>query len=353
MGGQIVRFTHHKSRILRFPGLVSTIACVVLSCCWLLANQDLSQEAVIHFRAAQQAATTGELDRAAEEYKTVLTLDPTFVEARVNLGLTYHALGKYELAVAELERALQAQPSLFPANLFIGIGYAKLGFTAKAVPRLERALRVQPSNMDARSALAGCLLSEEDYRAATEQFRTLFTLEPNKQEAWYSLGRSYLEMVMSLANRMTTQHGRSAWTKRLAGDLLAEGGVMSLNDAVASYRQALVLESSQPGLHAQLGRVYLRQAKIDEAEQQFRNELQIDPHDEEALIGMAEAEMAKGKATLALQNISGIWAVFPPFLGEQKEFPSIELFPELAAKLIADLDRQPDGPPRSCMFLSL
>jgi len=348
-----MKLGQHKGVTLLILALAFSIASSVVSHGQSLLGQDLSPQVTTHFRAAQQAANAGQLDRAVEEYKKVLAFAPTLVEARVNLGLTYHALGNYDLAVAELAKALQAQPDLFPANLFSGLEYAKLGFTTKAIPRLERALRVQPSSSEARRALAGCLLSEEDYKGATEQFRTLFRLEPNKQEAWYSLGRSYLEMVMSLVNRMTTRHGRSAWTKRLAGDLQGEGGVMSLNDAVASYRQALALESSQPGLHAQLGRVYLRQAKIDEAQQQFRNELQIDPHNEEALIGMAEAAMAKGEATAALQNISRIWAVSPPFLGEQKGFPSIELLPELAAKLITDLDRQPDGPPRSFLLSAL
>ena len=159
-----MKFAHHKHRTLRFPRLVSTIACVVLLSGWLRADQDPSQEVVIHFRAAQQAASAGELDRAVKEYKTVLTLDPTLAEAHVNLGLTYHALGKYELAVAELAKALQAQPNLFAANLFIGLGYGKLGFTAKAIPPLERAVRAQPSNMDARRALAADLLSEGGFK---------------------------------------------------------------------------------------------------------------------------------------------------------------------------------------------
>jgi len=353
MRSKILKFAYPEGRTLRFLGLVSTIACVVLSSCWLPAGQEPSQEVAIHFRAAQRAATAGELDRAVEEYKTVLALDPTIVEARVNLGLTYHALGKYDLAVAELGKALQIQPDLFSANLFLGLGYGKLGYPAKGIPPLKRAVRAQPSNMEARRALGAFLLSEGDFNEASEQFRTLFHLEPNQQEAWYSLGHSYMELAKSLVNLMTTRHGRSAWTMRLAGDLDAEGGVMSLNDAVTTYRRAVVLEPSQPGLHAQLGRVYLHQAKIDEAEQQFRSELQIDPRNEEALIGMAEAELAKGEATPALQNISEIWGVFPPFLGDQKGFPSIDLLPELAAKLITDLDGKPDGPPRSFLLSAL
>jgi tetratricopeptide (TPR) repeat protein len=197
------------------------------------------------------------------------------------------------------------------------------------------------------------LLAEENYRGATEQFRALFTLEPNREEAWYALGRDYLEMVMKLVNRLTTRYGTSAWTKRLAGDLQAEGGGMTLNDAAASYRQALAVEPSQPGLRARLGGIYLRQAKIDQAEQQFQSELKTDPRNEDALIGLAEVDLAKGEAVAALQSISEICAVFPPFLAAQQAFPSIGLLPELARKLIADLNQQPAGPARAFLLSAL
>jgi len=71
------------------------------------------------------------------------------------------------------------------------------------------------------------------------------------------------------------------------------------------------------------------------------------------LIGMAEVEMAKGEATTALEKISAIWATFPPFLDRQKAFPSIALLPELVAKLIKELDRQPDGPSRFFLLSAL
>src|SRR6516164_5893713 len=51
-----------------------------------------------HFRAGQEALKRGELTRATEEFKKVLALDPDLVEARLNLGLVYHALGEYKLA---------------------------------------------------------------------------------------------------------------------------------------------------------------------------------------------------------------------------------------------------------------
>jgi tetratricopeptide (TPR) repeat protein len=315
--------------------------------------QDIPQQVTSHFREAQAAANAGDLDRAAQEYQSVLTLDPTLVEARVNLGLVYHALGHYEQAIAEFGKVLRARPDSFPANLFIGIGYAKLGFSKKALPALRRAAQAQPSNREARRALAGCLLAEEDYQGAMEQFRTLFTLEANKAEAWYSLGHSYLEMVMDLVNRMALRNGASPWTKRLAGDLQSEGGGMSLNDAAASYRRALALAPSQPGLHALLGRVELRQGKVEEAEQEFQKELHLDPYHEEAWIGLAGVHLARGQAASALEGISRIWATFPLFLSEPRDFPSIGLLPDLVDKLIADLDQQTESPARAFLLAAL
>ncbi len=338
---------------LRMLLAVLAAAGALVLCAPRVPAQDTPTTVIAHFRAAQAAAKAGKLDQAAEEYKKVLQLDPTLVEARVNLGLTYHALGDYDLAITELTRVLRTQPDLFPANLFIGIEYAKLGSPAKAVPYLRRAMLAQPSDREARRALAGCLLSLEDYGGAAEQFRALFSLAPNKEEAWYSLGRSYLEMVMSLVNRKALRHGNSAWTKRLAGDLQAEGAGMSLNDAVASYRQALALSPSQPGLHACLGRVYLRQAKTAEAEEEFRCELRLDPKNEEALLGLAEVNLAKGDGTAALASLAGLWATFPPFLAEQHVFPSIALLPELAHKLIADAQQRPPTPPRAFLLEAL
>src|SRR5689334_8139126 len=69
-------------------------------------------EIVAHFEAGQQASQAGQFDRAVEEYKAVLRLDPALTEARVNLGLAYHAVCQYGLAAGELEKAVRQRPDL-------------------------------------------------------------------------------------------------------------------------------------------------------------------------------------------------------------------------------------------------
>ena len=59
-------------------------------------SETVEEQAATHFRAGQAAFQQGDLTQAAKEFKKVLELDPRLVEARVNLGLVYHALGELQ-----------------------------------------------------------------------------------------------------------------------------------------------------------------------------------------------------------------------------------------------------------------
>ncbi|MCI0622658.1 MAG: tetratricopeptide repeat protein [Acidobacteria bacterium] len=309
----------------------------------LFAQPSAESAIVAHFQAAQRAAREGHLDRAVEEYRKVLRLSPNLVEAQVNLGLAYHLLGQYRQAVSELAKAAGQKPDLLAANLFLGIGHLKLGSAEKAIPPLQRALRLDPSNREARRALAACRLAADDYRDAAHQFRTLFSQESNPEEAWFQLGRDYLDLAKRLTGGMAQKYRASPWAHRLAADLIAERRLW--NEAAREYGQALTIEPEQPGLHAALGNVYLRQGKVEEAEAEFRRELALEPGNEQAWLKLAEVQLAKGAAGEALESLSKIWDIFPSFLTEQSDFPAIALEPAQAIQLAAELEKQPQRPP--------
>jgi tetratricopeptide (TPR) repeat protein len=315
------------------------------------ASESNEAQIVIHFRAGQQATQLGQFERAVEEYKKVLNLDPNLLEARVNLGLAYHSLGQYSLAVSELSRALRQRPQLLGPHIILGIDYLKLGFPEKAIPPLQRALSIESSNREARRALAACYLAQDNYLKATNQYRELFSLSPEMAEAWFALGHDYLDISARLTTQMARNHPDSAWGVRLAGDLLAERG--DWNDAAQDYRKALATDARQPGLHVSLGRAYLGAEKFKEAEAEFRRELELDPKDEQTLLGMAEMELARGNAVLALEKVAQVWEISPEFLALQQELPSVELAPDLARKLITDLQNTSEGPAKHFLLSSL
>jgi tetratricopeptide (TPR) repeat protein len=307
------------------------------------AQQPTEEAIATHFQAGQQAIKSGQLELAVTEFKKVLALSPDLAEAQVNLGLAYHLLGQYADSTAVLAKVARRQPDLAPANLFLGIGYLKLGSPRKAVPPLEQVVRVDPGNREARRALAACRLAGDDYREAARQFQALFPLEPEKPEAWYRLGRDYTDAASRLVRRMSLEHRRTAWGHRLAGDLYYQTERWEM--AAQEYLEALAVERAQAGLDAALGSAYLHQGKAPEARAEFSKELERDPQDEQARLGLAEVSLAAGEVDAAWEQIDHLWKNSPEFLAAQSDFPRIELGGDLAKRLIAGFHRSAtDGP---------
>jgi len=58
----------------------------------LATGQSSEQDIETSFRAGQAALRQGDFLRATEQFKKVLALDPSLVEAQANLGLAYQSL---------------------------------------------------------------------------------------------------------------------------------------------------------------------------------------------------------------------------------------------------------------------
>src|ERR1700733_7107357 len=310
--------------------------------------QDAQDEQFV--RAGEDALKQGQFARASEEFKKVLALDPNLIEAEVNLGLAYQSLFEYELAVRHLTKGLVARPNLLGPTVIVGMDYLKLGSPEKAVPFLQRALKLDPSNLEARQALASCYLGRENFRSAAEEFRQIAVLDSDKSEAWFKLGHEYLDLAARLAYRGAHLYRQSAWGHRFLGDLLFQRG--RWEDAAQEYKKALATEPQQSGLHTSLGQVYLHAGKLEEAEAEFHQELQLDSRNELAWLVLANLQLARGEATAALESQGKVWEISPEFLVLQREFMSIEL-PEPAKASLAGVQDEPEGPAKHFLLAAL
>jgi len=301
--------------------------------------QTVEEQVNARFRAGQAALRKGELDQAREEFLKVVALDPKLAEARVNLGLVYHALGEYSLAASNLATALRQKPDLAGPTMILGIDYLKLGETEKGIPVLQRALRLEPSNLEGRRALAMCYVSSADFRQAADEYRELAGRNPDKADAWFRLGHDYVNLAAHLAFRGAEVYRGSPWGNRFLGDMLAQRD--RWNDAAEEYLHSLAGDPKQPGLHTSLGQAYLHLGKLDKAEAEFRLELEIDPKDEPAWLGLAETQLMMRQATAALKDVEKLWEISPEFLALQRGF--LELSPDAAQAMLADLQAAPEG----------
>jgi tetratricopeptide (TPR) repeat protein len=247
------------------------------------------------FRAGQMAMQQGQFAAAAEDFKKVLQLDPTLVEAQVNLGLAYQAQLDYEEAIRYLSKALRIRPNLVAPNVIVGMDYIKLGSPEKGIPFLEAALKLDPSSREAHEALASTYLAQDNFGSAADQFRRIADLNPDKPEALFKLGHEYLDLGARLAYRGAHLYRDSPWGHRFLGDLLAERD--RWQEAIDEYQKALAAAPQQPGLHALIGNAYLHAQKFEQAETEFRTELHLDPENEPALQGLAKLAAARNQTT--------------------------------------------------------
>ena len=317
----------------------------------LATGQSSTPDVEAPFRAGQAALRQGEFARATEEFKKVLAMDPGLLEAEVNLGLAYQGLLQYELAVRYLDKALRERPNLLGLNVVVGMDYLKLGFPEKASPFLQHALKLDPSNRDAHEAMALYHLSQEDFRAAAVEYRQIAALDSDKADGWFKLGHEYLDLAARLAYRGARLYRESAWGHRFLGDILVQRN--RWEDATQEYRKALGIEPGQSGLHTLLGEAYLHAGKLEESETEFHLDLQLDSRNELAWLGLANLQLAKGQATEALASVSKVWQISPEFLKLRPELPSIDLTPEIAQASISHLRDEPEGPARHFLLAGL
>ena len=301
------------------------------------------QAVAAHFRTGQEAMKAGRFPDAESEFRKALGFMPEVVEARANLGLVLYLQGKYSETVAELEIVARERPDLPATNVFLGLGYLKLGAPHKAIPRLEKALQSGPSNLEARRALAACYLAVGRYSEAVEQFRALLSHEPDETEAWFHLGRDYMSLMRDLAALLVSGRPESPWTSRLGGDMLALS--RHWDAAIPYHEETLETAPGLPGVHRSLGAAHLQMGRWEEAEKRFRAELEIDPLDEAALLGLAEIQVVRGRSRQALENIRRVWETSPRWLLGQANFPVYKAPREAAIALIGRLPSgTADGP---------
>jgi CheY-like chemotaxis protein len=104
----------------------------------------ISIEAEKKLRAGIAAYRGGDLEKAMDELRAGVQLDPLAYRLHFHLGLLYGKVGRIYDAIGELELALQVNGRQYQAHKNLAVLYQKAGFRHKAVESWERALRAAP-----------------------------------------------------------------------------------------------------------------------------------------------------------------------------------------------------------------
>ena len=222
----------------------------------------------------------GNHSQAEAEFRQVLFLNPTSVEAKFGLATVLATRGHLAEAIELLRAVVEARPNHLAALINLGNALLQLGNYHEAEQAYRAALKMRPDSLAAIYGF-GCVLQHHGQSAEAEAcFRRALQFQPNDPGLWMNLGTVLRQQ-------------------------------RKLGDAIESYRKATQLKPDLYQGWSALGQTLQELNRPQEAEQAFRHAIEITPEVAEARIGLGDALCAQQRDDAALEHYLGAIVLDP------------------------------------------
>ena len=146
-----------------------------------LSNQPDYAEA--HYNLGNIFQEQGWLDMAAACYHNAITCKPGYAKAHCNLAIALQAQGKLDEAAASYRHTISHQPDYAEAHYNLGIMLKEQGKIDAAVASYQKAILHEPGWADAHCNLAIALQAQGKLDEATASYRRVLELDPGNESA--------------------------------------------------------------------------------------------------------------------------------------------------------------------------
>ena len=127
-----------------------------------------------------------QLDRGQERIERILR-DGDSAEAHVMMGTTYLTGAEYDKALNEFKRAVELNPKLPYVNSFYGQTLVRMGDTEEAMAAFRREIEINPNDFDSYLQMGVLLKKDQKLDESRDFLRRALTLRPNEPNARFFL----------------------------------------------------------------------------------------------------------------------------------------------------------------------
>ncbi len=274
------------------------------------ANEDQlvddGQYADLLFRFGKELLDREEPQRAAEQFRKGLALDPEQSSGYYNLGAALSAMGDLDGAIEQYRNAVEKDPTSAAAHFSLAGALENKGQTDEAIDHLRLALQHSEEAFPARLKLANLLLACGDKDQAVELLRQAAEQDIGDAQTNVSLGRSLVsagqqQLAMDVYRRALRMDPDHADAHSDLASLLASGG--DVDAALRHLRRALEITPRHARAHANLGIIRARQGRMEEAVSHFEQAVRLDPGDLIGSMNLSAALSSQGRYGEAAESL--------------------------------------------------
>jgi tetratricopeptide (TPR) repeat protein len=271
--------------------------------------------------AGQQAMARGDYATAEEMFQRLAQTDPNIAEIHATLAVICFKRREYECAISEIHTAERLKPGLPKLSSLLGLSLAEEGKLSEALPLLDKGFRQTADPEVRRMCGLELLRVYSNLDRDTEAVETSLALNkafPNDPEVLYHTGRVYGSYAYTVMEKLHDTAPGSIWMLQAQGE--ANESEKNWDGAIIAFNHVLTMDPQRPGIHYQLGRVYLGRFRDagkpedrDAAMREFNAELAIDPGDGNAAYELAYLQAESGQAEDAAAGYEKILQQYPDF----------------------------------------
>jgi tetratricopeptide (TPR) repeat protein len=257
----------------------------------------LARNPLLHYNLGRAyLAAGGRLDQARIQFQEALKLDPRNLPAWQSLAEVELRRGESGRAGYYADQVLNADPSNVAAALIRATALLNMSENSKAREQLNAVLQLNPRSNDARYELGALDLKERRYAEAEAEFQNLRQANdprwvPSAVEVMTARGR-FAEAVQLLDSPEGARALPPAQLQLRLGE--CHSALNQLPAAIAAFRKARELAPDNAAPDANLGILYERLQRFDEARRAYQDAIRKQPDNLTALNNLAYLDADAG-----------------------------------------------------------
>jgi Tfp pilus assembly protein PilF len=154
----------------------------------------LTLDVLNHFNSGVLFFNRREFSKAIQAYQKAIELDPTYVEAYNNLGITYQMIGESDKAFEVYERATKINPKYEKGYNNLGTLLLLKDRYEEALDAFQKALGINSNNIESHVNLGILFKNKGQLEKAIESYQTALTIDPFHKETHYNIALLYEQM---------------------------------------------------------------------------------------------------------------------------------------------------------------